>query len=272
MTLPSIHFSTARWLDLAFCLVALPLLSLVYPVERWAYNFPWYVACVGVWLYGLYVTNRAVTLPWLFSIGRKRSWAIGIIVLSVVVTFVLAGISLYDPRQNSYPAFERILPPVLQYGQAVWSLFMLVEAASFGIGVYSRIPSQSTSDKGQLEPVPEATAPMSTVAVPTVITVRSQHRNVPVELATILYVEAMDNYVRIHRDGLPTLTVQTTMTQMMAQLPSDMFVRVHRSYIVARAYIESYTSTSVSLRSLPASVPLGRTYRSEVFASVKGIL
>ncbi|MCC8039414.1 MAG: LytTR family transcriptional regulator DNA-binding domain-containing protein [Bacteroidales bacterium] len=265
MKLPSFHITPAQWLDLAFCLVALPLLSLVYPVERWAYNFPWYVAIVAVWLYGLYVTNRAVTVPWLFSAGRKRAWAIGVIVLSVVGTFVLAGITLYDPRQNDYPTFERILPPVLQYGQAVWSLYMLVEAASFGIGVFARMSQQATAAEGATSPheggTPEPMMPEVVVAKQEVITVRSQHRNVPVTLSTILYVEAMDNYVRIHRLGLPTLTVQASMNQMLTQLSSDDFVRIHRSYIVSRAHIESYTSTTLRLRSLPTPLPIGRTYR-----------
>ncbi len=128
-----------RYIDLAFCLIVLPVMVMIFPMERWFYSFRWYVITVVAWLYLLYFINRGLTVPLLFVDARKRAIAIGLIAASLAITYCLSLITLYSPEPNIHDAgINRIFPSVLQYRQAVWSLFMIVEAFSFAIGLLTQ--------------------------------------------------------------------------------------------------------------------------------------
>lgn len=118
-------------------------MMMLFPIERWYHNFQWYVLSVGLWLYGLYFLNRFVTVPMLFN-GRKKS-AIGIIAIAVSlgITYCFSRITLYTPPPNLHDmAIGRILPSALQYQQAVWTLFMIVETFSFAVGLLIQMDFQ----------------------------------------------------------------------------------------------------------------------------------
>lgn len=127
------------YIDLVFCIVVLPMMMLIFPIERWFHNFPWYVAAVGVWLYGLYFINRFVTVPGLFKGRRAATAAVVGIVVSLAVTYGLTRVMLYTPKLNVHDVgIARVFPYMQQYQQAVWSLFMIVEAFSFAVGLLTQ--------------------------------------------------------------------------------------------------------------------------------------
>ena len=92
------------------------------------------------------------------------------------------------------------------------------------------------------------------------ITLKAGHKNVVVNLKDVIAIEAMDNYVKIYRRGLPMVVSQITMKEMEASLPHDRFVRVHRSYIVSTASIERYSNRTIYLKNHPRPIPVGRKY------------
>jgi len=59
------------------------------------------------------------------------------------------------------------------------------------------------------------------------ITLKSAHKNVVVNLDDMLFIEAMDNYVKVFRTGLPMVISQITMKEMEEMLPAERFLRVH---------------------------------------------
>ncbi|WP_286072564.1 LytTR family DNA-binding domain-containing protein [Duncaniella freteri] len=93
-----------------------------------------------------------------------------------------------------------------------------------------------------------------------VLTLKVEHKNVVVKFSEILYIEAMDNYVKIFRKGLPMVVSQITMKEMESRLSPDRFVRLHRSYIVSIADIEKFSNRQIYLRNAPRPIPVGRKY------------
>lgn len=134
-----------RYIDLAFCLIVLPLMAMIFPVERWFHNFQWYVITVGIWLYIVYFVNRLFTVPFLFGNLRRRLTALMFVIASLGVTYGLSSVILYQPKPNIHDeGIFRLLPNVLQYQQAVWSLFMIVETFSFAIGLLTQADLQKS--------------------------------------------------------------------------------------------------------------------------------
>lgn len=95
------------------------------------------------------------------------------------------------------------------------------------------------------------------------ISLKVEHKNVIINLADILFVEAMDNYVKIFRRGLPMVLSQITMKEMETMLPADRFTRVHRSFIIANTEISRYSNKKLYLKSSDREIPLGRKYSNK---------
>ncbi len=95
------------------------------------------------------------------------------------------------------------------------------------------------------------------------ITVKVEYKNVTVQLSSILYIQAMDNYVKIFTVDDRTIITQMSMKALESMLPNNEFVRVHKSYIVPRHRIESYSRTQLTL-SGGTEIPVGRAYADKV--------
>lgn len=91
------------------------------------------------------------------------------------------------------------------------------------------------------------------------ITVKIEYRNVKIPLSEIVYIEAMDNYVRIHlRNARPALP-QMSLKNLQELLPAT-FVRIHKSFIVPLHRVATYTRTSLTLNGSDATLPIGRAF------------
>lgn len=64
-----------------------------------------------------------------------------------------------------------------------------------------------------------------------VIYLKVDYRYVRVRIDDIIYIEGMNEYLKIHVKGVAPLLVHTTFRQMLESLPST-FLQVHRSYMV----------------------------------------
>jgi DNA-binding LytR/AlgR family response regulator len=62
--------------------------------------------------------------------------------------------------------------------------------------------------------------------------VKSDYKLIRIELSDIKYIESMHEYVRIHLINEKPVMTLVSMKSVEEQLPSDKFMRVHRSYIV----------------------------------------
>ena len=62
--------------------------------------------------------------------------------------------------------------------------------------------------------------------------VKSEYKIVRISLKDIIYIEGMREYVRIHLSTGKSLMPLISLRVLEEQLPSDRFMRVHRSYIV----------------------------------------
>lgn len=92
------------------------------------------------------------------------------------------------------------------------------------------------------------------------IVVKVEYKNTPILLSTILYVEAMDNYVKIYlTDGKNILSLMN-LKALLEQLPKENFIRLHKSYVVARDKIVHYNRKQVQLVNSQIEIPIGRTY------------
>ncbi|HKL67914.1 MAG TPA: LytTR family DNA-binding domain-containing protein [Bacteroidales bacterium] len=96
---------------------------------------------------------------------------------------------------------------------------------------------------------------------------------VKLKLIDIVAVEALENYVVVHTDK-EKYTIHFTMKAIEQQLPSLIFVRVHRSYIVNKSRIEMIRDNSVELSGEPeiSNIPIGKSYRDSLLKEINVML
>ncbi len=99
------------------------------------------------------------------------------------------------------------------------------------------------------------------------ITVKVEYKNVNIELDDIVYIEAMDNYIKIHRNSNKMTLSQMSMKSIIELLPSADFIRIHRSYIIALREVVSYTKRQVTLNN-GISLSVGRIYAEELYNQI----
>lgn len=86
---------------------------------------------------------------------------------------------------------------------------------------------------------------------------------VKVLFSDIVYIEGSGDYVKIHLSSAPRpLLVRMSTKAMEGELPSDRFLRIHKSYIVSKDGVTAVRKNSVFIGSL--ELPVGETYRESV--------
>lgn len=85
-----------------------------------------------------------------------------------------------------------------------------------------------------------------------------QKRKVKILLSDILYIESQREYIKIVTGKTEYLSKMGT-HEIEEQLPSHLFKRIHRSFIISVNKIDSYTAEMVEINGL--SIPIGRGYR-----------
>ncbi|MCR5114231.1 MAG: LytTR family DNA-binding domain-containing protein [Bacteroidales bacterium] len=95
------------------------------------------------------------------------------------------------------------------------------------------------------------------------IFLRADNQSVKVPFQSILYVEAMSEYIRVHfKDGRSIMTFMSV--KLMADsLPKDRFMRIHRSYIIALDAIDNLRRQEVVL-SDGTLLPVSNTYKDDL--------
>jgi len=88
-----------------------------------------------------------------------------------------------------------------------------------------------------------------------------QKKKVKVLFADIVYVESQREYIRIVTTKGEYLSKMST-HEMEEMLPSHLFKRIHRSFIVSVSKIQAYTAEEVEVNGI--SIPIGRGYRDSL--------
>lgn len=95
--------------------------------------------------------------------------------------------------------------------------------------------------------------------------VRQEDSFIKIDWNTLLYIEGMQNYLKLHLID-KTIVIHQTMTAIEELLPQDSFYRIHKSYLVNINHIESISGTRlfVNKKELPISRMRKETLLKEV--------
>ena len=86
---------------------------------------------------------------------------------------------------------------------------------------------------------------------------------VRVNVDEIYYLEALDDYIKVITETKNYL-INSTLKNMQQELPEHKFIRVHKSYLVAREKIDYIEGNYIRIRE--KDIPVGAVYKEDVQA------
>jgi DNA-binding LytR/AlgR family response regulator len=99
--------------------------------------------------------------------------------------------------------------------------------------------------------------------------VKADKKLVKVKFEDIIYIEGLKDYVIIRMDDSRVITLQT-MKSLEDKLPTDVFRRIHRSYIVNVDRINAVVGNMIEVleKGKAKHLPIGKNYREDLLALI----
>jgi DNA-binding LytR/AlgR family response regulator len=94
------------------------------------------------------------------------------------------------------------------------------------------------------------------------IYVRADYSLVKIDTGQILFIEGLDDYLKIHITGQPPVVARMTIKNLLEKLPANNFIRIHRSYVIAFNKIKSVRGKIVSVGD--EELPVGSSYEENL--------
>ncbi len=100
--------------------------------------------------------------------------------------------------------------------------------------------------------------------------VKADKKLVKIHYTEILYIEGLKDYVIIKKEDGRVIALQT-MKSLEEKMPSKLFKRVHRSYIVNIDRIKAVVGNSIELieGGQTKSIPIGKNYKDELITIIE---
>jgi DNA-binding LytR/AlgR family response regulator len=88
-----------------------------------------------------------------------------------------------------------------------------------------------------------------------------------INFADILFVEGMENYIAVHTHEGRFITLMT-MKSMEESLPSQVFLRVHKTYIISKPKVKGIVGNEIDMG--VKKIPFSRSRRNEIIEALVG--
>lgn len=127
------------YLDLAFWLAFLPLITMLIPVERIWVDHSYFLIALAIYLCCLYVINRVFNIPALL-LNKQRTKAIVVLVIMLLVTYLMT-LFPYSDATNTLTEFQLKMRAQFR-AQMIWFLFLIVMGFCFSFGLVIEVYRQ----------------------------------------------------------------------------------------------------------------------------------
>lgn len=109
---------------------------------------------------------------------------------------------------------------------------------------------------------------IKTLSSPNFIFVKSDYENIKLNFGDIKYFEGLKDYIKIFSTSHKPILTLSNFKKIEEKLPEELFIRVHRSYIVSLKYINSVQRNRILIDGV--RIPIGQNYKDEFLKKIGG--
>ena len=129
----------------------------------------------------------------------------------------------------------------------------------------SRSPPFSSRGVPRRPPPPKKPSKRSEKSESNHLLIRADYSLLKINIADILLIEGLDDYLKIHLANQKPVVTRMTMKNILEKIPEKNFLRVHRSFIVPLSRIESVRNKVIYIGN--QEIPIGGSYEAQFFAA-----
>ena len=232
-----------------------------------------------LWFVGAFsVVNYFYFVP-RFYMQKRYTFFCSIALFCLVMMLILPEFVIKQPKFEPQGfADGRPFSPLPQSPIPVPLFEMVNMILLFSISIFASIVLQTRRSLGTIEPQnaeikpiiehkneekPTLSETASETPQETALTLVVNYSLIRIEFSDILYIKSMDNYLHFYLKDKKPILVRMTMKEASNKLPTEAFLRVHKSYTVAIAAIESIRNKVILIEN--QDIPIGRVYEEAVF-------
>jgi len=93
------------------------------------------------------------------------------------------------------------------------------------------------------------------------IFIKVDKKMMKINIEEILFIEGMKEYIKVVTPDKTYIT-HKSLTSLSEELPSDRFLRIHKSYVIALNKVKSIEGNRIQIQSY--TIPIGRNYSKDV--------
>ncbi|NWL01889.1 DNA-binding response regulator [Flavobacterium collinsii] len=98
--------------------------------------------------------------------------------------------------------------------------------------------------------------------------IRADYSLIKILFSDILYIEGLDDYVKIHIKDQKTVVARMTLKAIIQKLPETEFVRVHRSFIIPISKVSKIRNKIIYIDQV--EIPISASYEEAFFTLFEG--
>ena len=114
----------------------------------------------------------------------------------------------------------------------------------------------------------ESSPSVKTLSSPNFIFVKSDYENIKLNFEDIMYFEGLKDYIKIFSTSHKPILTLSNFKKIEEKLPEDLFIRVHRSYIISLKHINSVQRNRILIDGV--RIPIGQNYKDEFLKKIGG--
>ena len=112
------------------------------------------------------------------------------------------------------------------------------------------LPVSGTAEVGQKE---------------TYILLKAAGKNFKIALDDILYIESIKDYIKVHKTDGNSITSKYKISNLEAELPSGIFLRIHRSFIINTSKISAFSNTDIEVSDIELHIGISHKEQVDLF-------
>lgn len=195
-----------------------------------------------VMLYGGMVLHHRILFDKFYLKRQKKTYWIWLL-----LALAVSSVNMHYILRKGF-GVENTLPKLISF----W-VYVLTGLGVYVLFRYVRLDNQQPSAFIQIaDPIAKSSESFTCIVDSETITISH---------ASIIYMESMENYVKIYTPSKVYVT-RCTLKQAEERLPKPYFIRISRSHIIHRAYLKDYTPDNVKVGS--ESFSIGKVYKRHV--------
>lgn len=101
-----------------------------------------------------------------------------------------------------------------------------------------------------------------------ILSIRDNKKVYNIKFDDIQFIESMREYVKFHLDQ-ETILIKCALSKLEDNLPNDIFIRIHKSYIVPIKKVKVVSATHVEIEK--RRIPIGRNFKSNTVKTLSNI-